>query len=186
MGDPHNPKRYGETWPQHRIDKTLEVLETLKPYVVVSGGYAWHFMCPPGHTEYKHGHDHKDVDIYVPRQYVGTVMGILQGLGFKKAWTRYDRLDNPEEFRRYEKHVQEGVYKFFRVTIDFFVETSPIPCIEIDGWKIVEPKTLLSFYEKGHHSSSECFAVQTARKLLQEGTSIIGHPDLARKPESNA
>lgn len=182
MGNPHNPARYGEMWPQHRIDATLQVLETIKPWVTISGGWAWHFMAPKGHPEYKHGHDHKDVDIYVPKHQVGTVIGMLLGLGFDKVQTKYDRLDNPEEFRRYEKIVQDGTHPAFRITIDFFVDKTQLPTLEIDGWIVVEPRTLLGFYTQGHHGSSECFAVQAARKLLEEGVDPVYRPELVEIP----
>jgi len=183
MGNPHNPDRYGETWPQHKIDACLHVLQRVKPHVVVSGGYAWHFMAPVGHPEYKHGHDHKDIDIYVPKHQVSTVISLLLGLGLRKVTTKYDRLDNPEEFRRYEKVVEDGEHPPFRITIDFFVEKAPLPTTEINGWSVVEPGTLLGFYTQGHHGSSECFAVQAARKLLDKGIDPVLRPELVEIPE---
>jgi len=40
MGAPHNKDRYGELWPQHRIDANLADLEPVKDMVVLSGGWA--------------------------------------------------------------------------------------------------------------------------------------------------
>lgn len=185
MGNPHNPTRYGETWHQYKIDAGLEVLTAVKSWVIISGGWAWHFMSPPGHVELKHAHDHKDIDLYVPRQNVGTVLGKLIGQGFRKVKTRYDRFDNPEEFRRYEKVVNDGYHPPFRVTIDFFVAKRPLECIKVSTWSVVEPVKLLSFYTQGHHGSSECFAVRAARKLLDRGINPILRPELVDIPGEN-
>ena len=65
MGANHNTKRYGECWPSFKITHGLDILEKLKESVIISGGWAWHFMSPKNHTEYKHAHDHKDIDIFV-------------------------------------------------------------------------------------------------------------------------
>jgi len=66
MGAPHNKKRYGELWPSYRIQY--------------------------GHLEYKHAHDHKDIDLFVDPKNVASVMYILQENDFQKVWTRYDQL----------------------------------------------------------------------------------------------
>lgn len=65
MSAPHNKQRYGEIWPRWRIDVSLRELAPIKPWIIVSGGWAWHFMSPRNHTEYKHAHDHKDIDLFV-------------------------------------------------------------------------------------------------------------------------
>lgn len=50
--------------------------------------------------------------------------------------------------------------------------------MEAQGFRVVEPNYLLSLY--GHkHSSDLCFSVQIARRLLAQGVSPIGHPDMA-------
>jgi len=67
MSDPHNQNRYGELWPLLRIDTGLAELEAIKLFIIVSGGWAWHFMSHSGHREYKHAHDHKDIDLFVYR-----------------------------------------------------------------------------------------------------------------------
>lgn len=183
MGDPHNPQRYGEVWPQYKIDACLGVLETLKDFVALSGGWAWHFMSPKGHTENKHAHDHKDIDLMVPPQNVHAVMGILLGQGFKKAATKYDRLPSAEDFRRYEKLVNDGVNMPYRITIDFFVKTvETILCP--GGWSVVRPDVLLGFYHR-IHSSTSCWAVLAAKDLLASGVppeAIVGHQRLQKAP----
>ena len=180
MSAPHNPERYGELWPQHRIDWALVAIEPLQPYVIVSGGYAWHFMCPEGHTEYKHGHDHKDVDLYLPKQHIATVMGMLPAMGFEKVSTKYDG----PGFRRYEMVVEEDGHPAFRITLDLFdgdVESLVTP----SGWQVVRPDVLLTFY-KTHHSSHYCWAVQSATRLLENGEppeKLIGRGDLNACPD---
>jgi hypothetical protein len=179
MGDPHRKERYGQLWPQHRIDAYLEVLLPLQNHVALSGGWAWHFMSPPGHVEYKHAHDHKDLDLMVPPEKVGCVMGLIAMVGFEKARTRYDGLDSPEEFRRYEKMVEVSGHPPFKLTIDFFVKQ---PLVRLArGWMVVEPAQLLGFYNT-IHSSKSCFAVQAAKKLMDRGIDPIGHPSLVEIP----
>jgi hypothetical protein len=179
MGDPHNPARYGELWPQYKIDAYLEALLPFQSLVVFSGGWAWHFMSPKGHPEYKHAHDHKDADWMVPPSNVGTVVGMLKGRGFNKVHTRFDRLPSEEEFRRYEKVMDDGVNPPFRITIDFFVRDVPVRVI--DGWMVVEPVILLTFYST-FHSSKACFAVQAAKRLLDAGIDPQGRPELVEIP----
>jgi len=179
MADPHNKDRYGELWPQEKIDACLEELESIQPYVILSGGWAWHFISPEGHKELKHAHDHKDIDIFVPPEYVGLVVAILIGHGFDKVKTIYDRLKNNYDFRRYEKSVS-GLHMPFRVTIDFFVRKGIEP-VEINGWKVVNPKQLLTFYSN-IHSSDNCFAVKAASELMAKGINPIGREELIQIP----
>jgi len=180
MPDPHNTDRYGELWPQHKIDWTLLAIEPLKPYVVLSGGFAWHFLSPEGHSEYKHAHDHKDVDIYIPKRNIATVMGMLPGLGFRKVNTQHDGPD----FRRYEDEVEDGDHPPFRITLDLFdgdVESIETP----SGWKVVRPDVLLSFY-KTHHTSVYCWAVQSATRLFANGEvpeNLVGNGALMACPD---
>jgi hypothetical protein len=181
MGARHNPARYGETWPQHRIDVCLAELEVIRPFVIVSGGWAWHFMSPKGHVELKHAHDHKDIDIFVAPRDVAEVVGILQTRGFEKVWTRYDRLPSNEDFRRYEKSVEHSDARPVRATIDFFVRND-VPCRSIDGWNVVEPQYLLSLYSD-IHSSDKCFAVQAATKLIAKGIDPVGRAELLHRPD---
>ena len=180
MGAPHNTSRYGEIWPQRRIDVSLRELDALRPPVILSGGWAWHFMSPLGHTEYKHAHDHKDVDLMVPRASVGEAMRVLGERGFRRAWTRYDRLPSDEEFRRYEKVVEGPAEPPQRVVIDFFVRDVPERVMD-DGWRVVAPETLLTFYST-FHGSRACVAVQAAARLLAAGEDPVRHPDLCAIP----
>jgi len=180
MGDPHNPERYGETWPQYKIDITLTEILPLKPFVTISGGWAWHFMCPEDHAEFKHSHDHKDVDIYVPPPNVGTVVGMLKGMGFEKVTTKYDGIKSADDFRRYEKVIEDGEHKPFRITIDFFVGDFPVRVI--DGWMVIQPDILLAFYTAGHHGSSQSWCVQLARLLLANDDDPVRHPAMGRIP----
>jgi len=180
MGANHNIKRYGELWPDYRIELGLEILEKLKQWIVLSGGWAWHFMSAPNHTEYKHAHDHKDIDIFVNPKNVAQVMHILLEEGFQKVWTRYDHLPSNENFRRYEKVDWLHMGRAVRITIDFF-ESSTIQTKQVNGWQVVAPEELLSFYSN-IHSSDKCWAVKTAVKLLSEGKNPIGNPLLTKNP----
>ncbi len=180
MGAPHNKKRYGEKWPDYRINQGLEILEKIKPLVIISGGWAWHFMSPKNHTEYKHAHDHKDIDLFVNPRNVPQVMTILLAENFKKVWTRYYNRPSNENFRRYEKIVSLDDDRETRITIDFF-ESANLPFILIDDWQIVRPDKLLSFYSN-IHSSDKCWAVQAAIALLALNKEIIGNKLLSEKP----
>jgi hypothetical protein len=182
MSAPHNKERYGEIWPQQRIDVSLRELELIKPWVILSGGWAWHFMSPKNHTEYKHGHDHKDIDLFVEPRYVATVVSKLKHRQFERVWTRYDKLPSEEEFRRYEKlvSIDDGV-KTIRVTVDFFVRDN-VPHRNINGWNVIEPAYLLTLY-RNIHGSDKCFAVRAAVKLIDKGIDPVGREELVTMPE---
>lgn len=179
MSDPHNKQRYGEVWPEYRISYGLAVLEAIKNVVVISGGWAWHFMSPP-HVELKHAHDHKDIDLFVHPHEVTLAISKLKEAGFEKVWTRYDKLPSDEDFRRYEKTVNLPEGKTHRITVDFFVRNVPFIVCR-GGFRVVEPKTLLSFYSN-IHSSDKCFAVQAATRLLEAGIDPVGRPELITIP----
>jgi len=85
-----------------------------------------------------------------------------------------------ESFRRYAKSVGACTGKPVRVTVDFFVR-SDVPFREIDGWRVVEPRFLLSLYSN-IHSSDKCFAVQAARKLIEKGIDPVGRSELVEIP----
>ncbi|THV62905.1 hypothetical protein [Chryseobacterium candidae] len=180
MGAPHNIKRYDEVWPEFRIRFGLEILNQLKDKVIISGGWAWHFMSEKGHTEYKHAHDHKDIDVFVKKENVAEVVIILQQKGFQKVWTRYDHLPSEENFRRYEKTVELENEKIYRITIDFF-ERDDLETLETNGFTVVRPDILLSFY-RNIHSSDKCWAVMAAKELLQKGINPVGNPLLSKMP----
>ena len=166
MENKHNPKRYGEVWPQKRIQASLAELHPIQPFVILSGGWAWHFMCPKGHPEYKHGHDHKDIDIFVEPEQVSVVLSLLKWQGFVRTWTKYDYLPDNQSFRRYEKRVADEDSSV-KVTIDLFVQ-SGVPCRQVKGWWVVEPDFLLGLYSS-IHGSDQCFAVKEAARLVEQG-----------------
>ena len=194
MADPHNKKRYGETWDLEVINEYLyelecpEYPESLRPYIILSGGWAWHFMSPMGHVELKHAHDHKDVDIFVEPQHISKVISLLSQQGFYRAPTRFDGLTNNAEFRRYEKITNGGK----KLIVDFFVNKD-IQIRQVQGqgilgalftWNVVDPKQLLTFY-KTIHSSGNCFAVKAADVLLKKGVDPVGRPELVEIPEES-
>lgn len=179
MGDPHRKDRYGEVWPQRRIDAYLGELYLIAPDVVLSGGWAWHFLSPAGHPEFRHAHDHKDVDLFVPPERVASVCMDLEEMGFVKVHTRFDAKPSKEEFRRYEKVVEERGPDPFRITIDFFVRA--VPFRQIGDYRVIEPVELLKLYGK-IHSSENCWAVTAARKLLAQGLDPQGRAELIQPP----
>lgn len=178
MADPHRKDRYGEIWNQDRLDLLQAEIEPLKDLVTLSGGWAWHFLSP-AHTEYKHLHDHKDIDVFVEPPRVGEVVSLLYARGFAKVRTKYDHLPSEEEFRRYEKHVGE-----VKVTIDFFVRDVPSR-LTAAGFRVVEPAFLLGLY-RNIHSSDKCFAVLAAKRLLEAGIDPQHHPELVVLPSQPA
>ena len=183
MADLHNPERYGECWQQYKIDAYAADMEHLKPFVVFSGGWAWHLLSPRPHPERKHAHDHKDVVIHCPKKNVGTALGMLFSMGYKKVPTKYDRHQTPGEFRRYEKVVNDGEHPPFRLTVVFFVGNYPILATK-DGWNVVRPDVLLSFYGN-IHSSDKAWAVIAATKLRENGeglANLSGRGDLLACP----
>jgi hypothetical protein len=67
-----------------------------------------------------------------------------------------------------------------RITIDFF-ESKSLKTIEVNGWNVVDPETLLSFYSN-IHSSDKCWAVKGALQLLSEHKNPVGNPLLSKNP----
>jgi hypothetical protein len=179
MADPHNPQRYGETWDPHKLAVMEAEVRLLACLGVISGGWAWHFMAPKGHPEYKHGHDHKDIDLMVPQADGAIVFHDLRDLGYQHVRTTYDTPDS--SFFRYEKTVEEAGKPPVKVQVDVFIETVPYIDIPEAGVRVVEPKYLLSLYGV-KHSSESCWAVLAARKLLAQGISPVGRPELAEMP----
>jgi hypothetical protein len=175
MSAPHDPGRIGELWNADRLAILQNEIEVVRDYVTLSGGWAWHFMTPPGHAELKHAHDHKDADLFVEPQNLGALAALLKTRGFEKTWTRFDDAPGSESFYRYVKSAEakDGPVK---VMFDLFAES--VPCVEAQGFRVVEPNYLLSLYGK-KHSSDLCFSVRIARRLVAQGVSPVGHPDMA-------
>jgi len=172
MGAPHNPKRYGETWDPDRLAALVQEIEAIRSLVVVSGGWAWHYMTPP-HEELKHAHDHKDADLFVSPERVWELMTLLLGRGYERTWTRFD--GESDDFHRYVKTV--GGAKPIKLILDVF--TGEVPSVETaSGVRVVEPRHLLSLYGV-KHSSEQCFAVQIARWLVAVGIDPVGHEAMA-------
>jgi len=169
MGDPHNPKRIGETWNQERIDLQLKEIDSFKDLAVLSGGWAWHFMSPT-HEELKILHDHKDIDIFVTPSDFETFRTRLIERGYERTHTKYD--DPSGDFYRFVKRI-DG----WKIVIDAFLQT--VQWIEAKGYRVVEPNLLLSYYGV-KHTSEECIAVQAARKLLDKNqkTNLIDNKEL--------
>lgn len=73
--------------------------------------------------------------------------------------------------------------KFLRITIDFF-ERNDLETIEANGFTVVRPDVLLSFY-RNIHSSDKCWAVMAAKHLLEKGIDPVGHPKLSEIPKTD-
>jgi hypothetical protein len=163
--------RSEDTWDETRIAAQVAEVQAFGNLVVLSGGLAWHFMSPL-HTEYRRLHDHKDVDLFVSPENVQEVLTRLQGRGFERQWTKYDRTST--DFYRYTKYLAEGDGK---IMIDLFIGTPTTTWLQASNVTVVEPKRLLGFYETSH-SSKGCVAVQAALKLVAQGVDPIGRPEL--------
>lgn len=175
MAAPHNPARLGETWNPERLAVMREEIEAVREYVTLSGGWAWHFLTPPGHAELKHAHDHKDADLFVEPENFGALAALLKSRGFERTWTRFDDAPGSDSFYRYTKTV-ETESEAVKVMFDVFAEK--IAFVEAQGFRVVEPRHLLSLY--GHkHSSDLCFSVQIARRLIAQEIDPNGHLDMA-------
>lgn len=179
MADPVNPARAGETWDPLRISVMEAEIAKLKDLVVVSGGWAWHYLSPAGHTEFKMTHDHKDIDLFVAPADVPLLLTRIKARGYKRIWTRFD--GKTEGFSRYEKVITEdvccGVKVPVKVIIDLFVEA--VPSIEANhGVRVVEPATLLSYYGQ-KHASLYCHAVRAAREIVAAGGTVLNNLALA-------
>lgn len=173
MGDPRNPHRVLEEWSPKRLMVLQDHVEGLPSYVVLSGGWAWHYMSPP-HTEYKLLHDHKDVDLFVRPQELAVLMNLLANSGFERTWTRFD--SRSKDFYRYSK-IAEGDVK---VILDVFCKA--VPYVEVGQKRVVDPAHLITLYGE-IHSTEDCVAVLAAKKLLDAGVSPIGRKELITMPK---
>lgn len=208
MGDPHNPKRYGEVWNRIRWTVLSNEIDAVKEYGVLSGGWAWHYISPP-HEEEKHLHDHRDIDMHVFPHRFAELAVALKDRGYRRQTTRFD--DPSGEFIRFEKYIEAcsqcgsqeilkvpldgfGPEEFWncfdcgagppgggpdmepenvKVIFDLFVQE--VPFIECNGYNVVEPNHMLTFYGV-KHSSEQCVAVQAARRIQAEGGEIVDNP----------
>lgn len=153
----HNINRYGEVYDENFLSEQLSELRNIKDKVILSGGWAWHFISPE-HIEYKHLHDHTDIDIFVFPNDVLTVQFILKENNWNRIKSKYDS----NNFIRYEKISKCGK----KMIIDMFIEGVPFITInKNDIWNVVEPEYLLSLYARKLHQSIECIAVQKSKKL---------------------
>lgn len=172
MGEPHDPSRYGQTWDRTRIARQYPAVRVLREHAVFSGGWAWHFMAPAGHTEYRHGHDHKDIDAFVPYSELGSAVRKLEDLGFSIVETGYDAAD----FRRLDKKLHD-VDDPQTLRVDLFMGGEPARQAR-GNVEVVAPERILEFYDQKRHGSGKCLAAECARDLLCAGDDPVGHPEL--------
>jgi hypothetical protein len=152
----YTKNRCNEENDYERLAHQLSVLNQIKEWVILSGGWAWHFMSPP-HKEYKHLHDHKDIDIFVEPNNINKVILKLKELGFNRIKTKYDN----NTFIRYENIINDR-----KIVIDMFFKE--VPSIICNEWKVVEPSYLLSLYDS-IHQTKHCVAVIESNKLIKKG-----------------
>lgn len=192
MGAPHNKNRYGEKWDEiHTAIMALELSHlqnSLTDDVVISGGWAWCAMTPE-HVDYKHAHDLKDIDLFVKPDFLGEFVERIRTLEYVRERTKYDRLS---PFYRYTKMVRQGIacgldYSFpledKKIILDVFVQEIPSVVVP-QGYRIVEPSTLASFYGMHNpdsllHGSGQCWSLARYRKLEALGQSPIDNPAMA-------
>jgi hypothetical protein len=169
------------TWHQQKLHAQLMTVGLIKEHAVVSGGLAWHIMSPP-HEENKYIHDHKDVDLFIHPNDFGQAIQKLKEAGFRRYWTKYDGIT--PNFYRYGlssdiPFKDKPGSKRVKVLLDLFVEN--VPFRVVGGYKVVEPKYLLSLYGV-KHASDYCWAVQAAKKLVAKGIDPVGRQELITEP----
>ena len=161
--DSHDPTRVGQLWSAGRIADQLNEINQLRPHIILSGGWAWHFLSPP-HDELKILHDHSDIDLFVHPANFMTFRTLVIARGFERIKTKYDN----REFSRFRKSSDDG-----KIVLDAFLGSPPY--VNIQGYRVVEPTHLLGLYDSIHQSIG-CVAVQAAKKLLP--TEILGNSTL--------
>lgn len=169
-------------WKQAKLIAQLDTVKSIRDYVTVSGGLAWHLMSPE-HEESKELHDHKDVDLFVIPRMWPNVVSWLKSVGFQRYYTKYDnttpgfyRYGKSEEYHPPGKTVAPWMpLPHVKVLLDLFLEE--VPFIMVRGFKVVEPKYLLSLYGV-KHLSERCTAVKAARVIVSRGESPVGRPEL--------
>ena len=154
-----NPKRVDEMWDLTRVKAVDAEIKMFPSYIVLSGGWAWHYISPK-HEERKILHDHKDIDMFVPPEKFQELATFLKNHDYQRIWTKYDK--HSTEFYRYEKRVGSDEQSV-KILIDVFLKE--VPFITMGIRKVVEPKTLLSFYGEVH-TTDDCVAVIAAKQLL--------------------
>lgn len=175
MAQPHRVERYGELSDPVQLQVLETEIRALASWITVSGGWAWHFMSPPGHRELKHAHDHKDVDLFVAPADLGPFVALLKGShGYTRTTTRFDGRADSQDFYRYTRHVPVAGAPV-KVILDVFV--GDVPAVSARGARVVAPDYLLTLYGR-KHSSGECFSVQIAKELLAQGENPVEHPKM--------
>lgn len=178
-----------DRWDASRLavfEQELRDLSEALP-VVVSGGWAWHLMTPAGHVEYRHAHDHRDLDLFLDPRFRDDAMNTLRRMGYIQSWTRFDSSaltssvgSSPRPFSR---HVKDALRddRYYKVTVDLFLE--PIAVREIQApWgrsiRVVPPARLLELADS-QSPAAACLSARIARDLLARGLDPVGHPEMA-------
>jgi hypothetical protein len=164
----------------------VRLTEVAQGTVVISGGWAWCLMTPK-HTDYKHAHDLKDIDLFVKPEAVETYIPHLYYLGYTREHTKYDRLS---PFYRYSKMISgrgcsenDALNIDKKVIIDLFVKEVPSIKVEDEFW-VVEPSFLSGLYGKHDpdsrlHGSGQCLSLHNSLELMSKGKEVNGNPEMA-------
>lgn len=156
-------------WKQEKLLAQLDVVDKLRPWVIVSGGLAWHLMSVP-HVERKIVHDHSDIDLFAIPEHSAEVIAKLKAMGFRRYWTKYTTPD----FYRYGKTANYNG-KRVKVLIDLFIGEPPSH--KVGEYSVVDTEHLLSLYQSTH-SSKNCTAVRSAVILVRKGIDPVGRKEL--------
>jgi hypothetical protein len=175
MGDRPEPSFFGQRWNPLQLQVIERELAAVQPYVLVSGGWAWHLLTPGEHTEYTQAHNHDGADLFVPPPYVAPLLALLSARGYTRVWSGFDRLPSDADFTRYARTIY-GEAEPVKVVFDLFV--ADVPCVDVGGFRVVAPSHLLSL--DGHSSSDRCLSALIARELIARGEDVVGHPALAK------
>ena len=126
-------------------------------------------------------HDHKDVDVLIPVARAQEFAAFLKSDGYTKIWTKYDgranKQANYKDFYRVEKHVPCALDNV-KVQMDVFLQDVPWVRVLSCDLRVVEPKTLLSFYSVKQCTTDDCKAVIGARKLVAKGINPMDRREL--------
>lgn len=169
-----DPNGFGQRWNPVRLRVIEQELVAFQPYVVLSGGWAWHFLTPPGHTEYVAAHDHEDADVVVLPQQVAPLMVLLTARGYERAQKGCVDPDSDIDLNRYTRVVNHHAEP---VKVVLGIMVADVPHVEAGGFRVIEPSLLLA--DASRHGSRACLSARIARDLVARGEKVAGHPAMA-------
>lgn len=169
-----DPSGFSQRWNPLRLQVIEQELVAFQPYVVLSGGWAWHFLTPAGHTEYVEAHDHEDADVVVLPQQVAPLMVLLTARGYERTQSLGVGSESDIDMNRYERVVRHHAEPV-KVTLEMMV--ADVPHVEAGGFRVIEPSLLLTHAPP--YGSRACLSARIARELVARGETVAGHPAMA-------